>query len=121
VPGCHNHRYLDVHHLVPKSEGGSHDADNLAVLCAAHHDQAHRGTLVIEGAPSRGLVFRHADGTPYGEPLRPAAIEVATQVFGALCHMGIKATRARQLIDIVQRDGAPDDLGGFLRAALRAQ
>jgi hypothetical protein len=25
VPGCQNHRYLDVHHLDPRSEGGGHD------------------------------------------------------------------------------------------------
>lgn len=121
APGCRNHRFLDAHHLQPKSEGGSHDADNIGILCGNHHDQVHAGTLVIDGTPSRGLSFRHADGTPYGEPFRPAAVEVAKQVFTALRNMGIQATRARQLIDIVQRQGAPDDLAEFLSAALRAQ
>ena len=114
-------RSVDAHHIRPKSEGGGHDAENIAALCTTHHDEVHRGTLVVDGAPSRGLRFRHADGTAYGQRLSPAAVELATQAFGALRNMGIRATRARQLIDIVQREGAPDDLGEFIRAALRAQ
>ena len=37
VPGCTNHRFVDVHHLDPRSEGGGHDPDRLAVLCGSHH------------------------------------------------------------------------------------
>ena len=121
VPGCTNHRFVDVHHILPRSEGGGHDRENLAVLCTNHHDQLHRGILVVEGAPSRGLRFRHADGTAYGQRLSPAAVDLASQAFGALRSMGIRATTARQLIEVVQREGAPDDLGEFIRAALRAQ
>ena len=133
VPGCQNDRFVDVHHIVPRSEGGGHDADNLAVLCGSHHDAVHRGTLIVDrgsiqpnapasvGAPSRGLRFRHADGTTYGEPLRPAAVALATQVFEVLRNLGIRDTRARELIDIANREGVHDELASFVRAALRAQ
>ena len=33
APGCANHRFLDVHHLDPLSEGGRHDPERMAVLC----------------------------------------------------------------------------------------
>jgi len=120
VPGCQNHRFLDVHHLLPRSEGGGHDPDQLAVLCGSHHRAAHAGTLDVGGSVQSGLTFRHADGTPYGERVRPPAVEVAEQVFGALRHMGFKHTEARARVDAVTRESAPDELEAFLRAALLA-
>jgi hypothetical protein len=118
VEGCRNHRFLDVHHVVPRADGGQHDPDRMAVVCGAHHLALHRGTLVMQGAASTGFTFRHADGTPYGKALRPPTAEAAAQVFGALRHLGFNETRARALVDAVLRAGAPADAAAFLRAAL---
>jgi hypothetical protein len=120
VPGCANHRFLDVHHVDPRSEGGGHDPDRMVVLCGSHHRSAHAGRLCIDGNATNGFTFRHADGTPYGQPLRPAAIELAQQAFSALRHLGFGSSHARALIDAVAAAGAPDELEGFVRAALQA-
>ncbi len=120
VPGCTNHRFLDVHHLDPLAEGGSHDPNRLATLCGAHHRAAHLGTLLIDGTATEGFTFRHADGTPYGEPLRPAAADLAAQSYGTLRHLGFQHARARGLVDTVTQAGAPDTLEQFVSAALRA-
>jgi hypothetical protein len=120
VDGCRNCLFLDAHHADPRAEGGGHDPERLLILCGNHHRAVHEGTLVIDGNASEGFSFRHADGTPYGEPLRPPAIDVAQQVFSALRGMGFRETHARALIDTVLRQGAPDDVEAFLRAALRA-
>jgi hypothetical protein len=119
APDCRNHVYLDVHHCDARSEGGGHDPERLLVLCGAHHRAAHAGALCIEGCASRGFVFRHADGSVYGEPLAPVQLEVAQQVYGALTHMGFKPSQARALVDAVTRAGAPADASAFLREALR--
>jgi 5-methylcytosine-specific restriction endonuclease McrA len=66
VPGCRNSTFVDVHHLTPRADGGQHGADNLVVLCSAHHRAVHRGLLVIEGSATAGLRFTHADGHSYG-------------------------------------------------------
>ena len=66
VPGCRNTIFIDVHHLHAKSEGGDHDPNNLITLCGAHHTQVHVGRLIIERTPDGKLIFKHADGTPYG-------------------------------------------------------
>ena len=92
----------------------------MAALCGSHHRQIHAGRLCIDGSATDGFTFRHADGTPYGGPLRPAALELAPQVFSALRQLGFRHTRARALIDAVVQAGAPDDLEAFLRAALQA-
>ncbi len=36
---------VDVHHLIPRSEDGKDEADNLAVLCPNHHREVHIGIL----------------------------------------------------------------------------
>ena len=33
---------VDVHHMIPRSEGGGNDQNNLIPLCRAHHARAHR-------------------------------------------------------------------------------
>jgi hypothetical protein len=66
VPGCRSARYLDVHHLYFRSEGGDHRPQNLALLCRAHHDRIHAGLLIAIG-PAPDLAFFHADGRPYGD------------------------------------------------------
>jgi 5-methylcytosine-specific restriction endonuclease McrA len=39
---CENRRWLDVHHVLPRSEGGTNALGNLATLCSAHHRWEHR-------------------------------------------------------------------------------
>jgi hypothetical protein len=35
--GCHSRYRLQVHHIVPRSQGGTHHPDNLVTLCWYHH------------------------------------------------------------------------------------
>lgn len=59
VPGCRAAMHIDVHHIVPRAHGGSHDPENLLLLCGGHHDALHAGELRIHGtataACSRGV------------------------------------------------------------------
>jgi hypothetical protein len=43
VDGCASRYRLEVHHVVPRSEGGTHDAENLVTLCWYHHHVAVHG------------------------------------------------------------------------------
>jgi hypothetical protein len=119
VPGCKNGTFLDVHHLELRSEGGAHDADNLAVVCGAHHRALHRGTLVVEGRPSAGLCFRHADGTRYGHVVSARVIDVHDKVFAALRGLGFRESEAKRALERVraEKTGALD-VEKVLREAL---
>jgi hypothetical protein len=121
VDGCAQAAWVDVHHLTLKSEGGGHDADNLATFCAAHHTAVHEGRLVVEGRPSTGLTFRHADGTIYGRCPSPAASTAAADTFLALKTLGYKEKEARWAIGrIMPHVGHDATLEDLIRRALAA-
>jgi hypothetical protein len=119
VPGCRCATYVDLHHLRYRSDGGDHDDDNLVVLCGAHHRAVHRGKLWIDGRPSTGLEFAHADGTRYGTPVDPANLDALAEVTAALRALGFTASEAtaaaRAAVTHVGR-GAPWD--ELMRVAL---
>jgi hypothetical protein len=104
APGCRNAVYLDIHHLDLRSEGGDHDPDGLIVLCGAHHRAQHRGQLLIEGRPSRGLVFRHADGAPYGGMVRAETAASFEEAFRALRSLGFREGETRAALVRVRSD-----------------
>jgi 5-methylcytosine-specific restriction endonuclease McrA len=54
VSGCRSARNLDLHHVVSRTENGSHDASNLVTLCSAHHRALHAGTLKPEALRAHG-------------------------------------------------------------------
>ena len=69
VPGCSSRRNLQVHHVVFRSQGGSDEDANLAVLCAAHHLQGiHRGRVRCHPLPGGLLAWEFAPDL-HEEPL----------------------------------------------------
>jgi hypothetical protein len=116
VPGCRHSIFVDVHHIALRSEDGGHAADNLIVLCAAHHRALHRGALLIEGKPSIRLEFRHADGSEYGKARAPLDADQGAKVFRALRNMGF---RERDVREGVQRARAHVGSGATTEALLR--
>ncbi|HEX7841240.1 MAG TPA: HNH endonuclease signature motif containing protein [Kofleriaceae bacterium] len=58
VPGCRSSRGLEIHHLIHRAEGGTDDASNLALVCAACHQSHHDGRLTISGPADRIEVCR---------------------------------------------------------------
>ncbi len=58
VPGCRAARFLEIHHIVPRAAGGTHDPSLLVLLCSAHHLQVHRRALRVSGTAPDHLKFR---------------------------------------------------------------
>lgn len=99
VPGCGNRTFLEVHHIVPRSEGGADVAENLVTLCSAHHRAQHAGTLRITRGEGQELTFAHADGSPYGQLQSVAEATARAGAFLELKAMGFKEGDARRVID----------------------
>ena len=122
VPGCENTVFLDIHHVDPRSEGGTHEPGRLVMLCEHHHRAAHTCALLIDGTNGQGFTFRHADGTRYGSPEVGARIsDLMTQAFETLTAMGYRHREARGILDGVRAQVcATSTLSEVVRAALKA-
>lgn len=107
IPGCQNTGWLDVHHIEMRSVGGRSDPEGLILLCGTHHRLHHQGLIVIEGSPSTGLRFSHADGTPYGGPAVPANVEAYREAFDALRKMGLHEARVRAMLGAARSHVGP--------------
>jgi HNH endonuclease/RuvA, C-terminal domain len=120
VPGCTHSTFVDVHHIVPRAEGGRNDASNLLTMCSAHHRAVHRGELSIKPGGDAGIRFRHADGTLYGQPATPHAVDVQTKVFSALRNLGFREREVRAVLAELQSgEHCEPTAAGLLREALR--
>jgi hypothetical protein len=124
VAGCRNATFLDLHHIRPRSEGGSHCAGNLVTLCSAHHRALHRGELRSAGDASDFRVLPGAAGMPVDSSaaLAPSSgLDVAAKVASGLRQLGFPAADVHAVItELRQRSelatAAPQQ---WLREALR--
>ena len=121
VDGCRHATWTDVHHVIPRAEGGTHDPERLILLCSVHHAAIHRGALIVEGEYSTGFRFSHADGSRYGAPASAPAAGLLSEVFQALRNSGFKEGEARGIVQRVRPHvGASMDLADAVRLAFRA-
>lgn len=70
TPGCGSARFLEVHHVVPRSAGGANDVANLVTLCSRCHGFVHEHRLRAPAhAGAGGELTAPADSTagPTGE------------------------------------------------------
>jgi HNH endonuclease/RuvA, C-terminal domain len=70
LPGCRSARGLELHHVVHRADGGSHDASNLVLACSACHQAHHAGALTISGTADHLEVRRRAE-LPASAPVTP--------------------------------------------------
>jgi hypothetical protein len=75
--------------------------------------------LVISGCAPQGFVFRHADGSAYGQIAAPNRADLCAKVFQALKNLGFKETESRRAIDTAAAHvGVDASVETLLRAAL---
>ena len=48
-PGCNHTRFLEIHHIVPRSRGGTNNPDNCTCLCSTCHALVHDQNIGITG------------------------------------------------------------------------
>lgn len=74
VTGCPSFCAIDVHHIVPIHESGSHRIENLVCLCQVHHWRLPFHSLVAERADNDRFLMRRAHYRWH--PVRPERIPV---------------------------------------------
>jgi hypothetical protein len=117
TPGCRSGLGLEIHHIVHREHGGTHDPSNLTLRCWSCHDAHHRGVLVISGtAPNAVVTTRlHAHvGNRFDE------VALRTQARDALVGLGWKAAIASAAVDEARANGfAAAPIEVLVREALR--
>jgi hypothetical protein len=111
VPGCGASKWLEVHHIVPREAGGTHDPSNLVVLCGAHHRAHHDGHLRIIGT-AESVRFERRDGSRYGE-------DFFAQAKSGLRNLGWKAAVADAAVERVRGHVGMGQVQDVIAAALR--
>jgi hypothetical protein len=125
VPGCRSARNLEIHHIVHREAGGSHEPSNLVLLCGGHHDAHHNGTLIIRGTADALEVLRLDDApvdTSHVEISPENINEVATfqtDAVLALKTLGFTKDVARRAVGDALEHDAPSDLESLVKAALK--
>jgi RuvA, C-terminal domain/HNH endonuclease len=131
VPGCRSSRGLELHHLVHRADGGSHDAENLCVLCSSCHQSHHAGTLTISGTAARIEVTRVGEacgrrtavanaGSHVGAVVGLHTEDHAKDARTALVELGWKPAIAQAAVaDAVAALDDAVTLEGLIRAALQ--
>jgi 5-methylcytosine-specific restriction endonuclease McrA len=125
VPGCRSTQNIEVHHIVHREHGGSHEPSNLVCLCWGHHNAHHDGTLIIRGTADALEVIR-LDEEPVdtfhlespGEKMSEVAAFQMDAVL-ALKTLGLKKDIAAHAVRDALECDAPGDLEGLVKAALR--
>ena len=69
-PGCSQQRWVQVHHLTHREDGGLTVAVNLVCLCRFHHRLHHQGAFTLTGDPEQpcGLTFTDHWGRDISPP-----------------------------------------------------
>jgi len=89
VPHCRSTLWLDVHHILPRAAGGTHDLTNLIPLCSHHHRLVHEGRVQVTRDERDRVLCVHADGRRFGplhgtDPEPPERPDLATPARAAL-------------------------------------
>jgi hypothetical protein len=64
VDGCRSARGIEIHHLVHRADGGTHEPLNLCLLCSSCHAAHHRGALSIAGTADALEIHRPGQRVP---------------------------------------------------------
>ena len=61
TPGCRSARGLEIHHIVHRADGGTHEPSNLRIqcsLCRVRHNEHYAGCVIMPGRAAASTVMR---------------------------------------------------------------
>ena len=112
VVGCRASRFLHVHHIDARKDGGGSELDNLVLLCGEHHRAYHEGKVRQIVTEDGELRFEHVM-----MQAPPMVIETATR---ALVGLGFKKKEAEMFVaDAMTHVGRDSSVGELVKEALR--
>ena len=130
LDGCRSAANLEIHHLVAREDGGTHEPSNLTLACDGCHAAIHRGLITVTGRAPDALVVtrkyppKSTHDTPPSAHVRAptsfdrAAIDVDAKA--ALVSLGFSKQEAAAAVAAVRAEVSDElALEAVLREALR--
>ena len=81
LPSCRSAANLELHHIVARADGGTHEPDQLVLLCDGHHAALHRGQITITGTAPNKLVVTRAFDERVAHVGQPSKLDQGTRAF----------------------------------------
>ena len=123
IDGCRSAANLEIHHLIPREDGGTHDAWNLTLACDACHAAIHRGLITVTGKAPDAIVVTRKHAPAASAPSAPSAFDRAAldvEAKKALVQAGFSRSEAAVALASVRAEVERDlPLDALLREALR--
>jgi hypothetical protein len=120
TPGCRSSRGLEIHHIIHRDDGGSHEPSNLTIRCSACHRSHHAGRLMISGTAPDRIETRRCDERDRKPASKLDDATVRAQVRDALVGLGWTAAIARNAVEAAASHvGRDATLDSWVREALR--
>ena len=122
VPGCRSANHIELHHIIAREHGGTHDPSNLTLICDSCHAAIHRGLITLTGkAPDALVVTRKHE--PHAHVSAPASLDrvsIDVEAKAALVQAGFSKTEAATVVAAVRAEISGElALDSLLREALR--
>jgi hypothetical protein len=119
VPGCRSKRFLQIHHITAREDGGTHEPGNLMLIYDGHHAELHRGRIAITGKAPDQLVVNHPRAH-VGAPSEFAKTSMRVDAKTALVTLGYKKHEAAAAVEAAYAHvGGDVSLERLIREALR--
>ncbi len=110
VQHCHEHTYLELHHIDENRENNTEE--NIILLCDKHHKMAHEGVIDRKSLREyKRLLVAHRVAT------REALVNLLCEIFGVVVGMQI-ATQAKKAAYVVLNPATVEELMPYVRAEM---
>jgi hypothetical protein len=131
TPGCRSAHALEIHHIIARCDGGTHDLSNLSLRCSSCHRAHHEGRLVITGtAPDKMVTTRVVPLRGVSPPIRDehdhttspryAATVARIEAMSAIRNLGWPPAVAKAAVDAACADlGEAATTEEVVRAAIK--
>ena len=121
LASCRSAANLELHHIIARSDGGTHEPSQIVLLCDSHHTALHQGRIAITGRAPDKLVVTGVNESP--AHVGHSKLDQATMLVEArmaLVTLGYKKHEAASAVDAAHTHaGTGATLEVVIREALR--
>ena len=121
LASCRSAANLELHHIIARTDGGTHEPAQIVLLCDSHHTALHSGLITITGrAPDKLVVTGVHESVAHVVHSKLDLATMLVEARAALTSLGYKKHEAASAVDAARDHvGTSTTLEVVIREALR--